>query len=369
MKKNYFMLAATTMMFAACAQTDVVNEIATEETPQAIGFETFANKATRAENSSAAYSWNLEDHHSTFMVWGGKKLNDGTFHSVYATTAHGTVTHDGTNWHANPAKYWDKAAAEYDFIAAAPATQPWEAYVETENDFSTGYLTLSNFQLTGTNLSVKHNSSSQLNNWKDDPDVDLLISNNTNVDRSTYNKPNPEVVPLQFNHILSRLNIIVCKHADVTEDVVVTQLVVGQLKSKASFDESSNSANPVSPGTKDRWSDWNADYSITGLTGAINTTPNAYLIQSLVIPQDISTEDIDINGTGTINQAYFKIAYKIGEEPFYGYYNLAKAMGETTFTFGEGWQNTLTITIHPDKIAFSGTVAEWAVVEDGGAIE
>lgn len=368
MKKNYFMLAATTMMFAACAQTDVVNEIATEETPQAIGFETFANKATRAENSSAAYSWNLEDHHSSFKVWGGKEVA-GVFHSVYATTSPGTVTHDGTNWHATPVKYWDKAADEYYFIAAAPSNKDWVAGVTSANDFETGYLTLSNFQLYGTNLSKKYNSSSQLNNWKGDQDVDLLISNNTQVQRSTYNTPNPDEVPLQFNHILSRLNIIVCKHADVTADVVVTELVVGKLKSKASFDESSKEANSASPGIKDRWSGWDADYSIKGLTGAINTTPNAYLIQSLVIPQDISTENIDINGTGTINQAYFKIAYEIGGEPFYGYYNLAKAMGETTFTFGEGWQNTLTITIHPDKIAFSGTVAEWAVVEDGGAIE
>lgn len=369
MKKNFFMLAATAALFAACAETDLVNDVNAVVEPQAIGFETFANKATRAENSTANYSWKLEEHHSSFKVWGGKKLSDGTFHSVYATTAPGTVTHDGTNWYADPAKYWDKAAAEYDFIAAAPATQPWNADVETAHNFKTGYLTLSNFQLKGTNLSVKHTSSSQLNNWKDDQDVDLLISNNTNVVRGTYNKPNPDAVPLQFNHILSRLNIIVCKHADVTADVVVTELVVDKLKSKASFNELSKVADPVSPGIKDRWSGWDADYSITGLTGAINTTPNAYLIQSLVIPQDISTEDIDINGTGAINQAYFKIAYKIGEEPFYGYYNLAKAMGETTFTFGEGWQNTLTITIHPDKIAFSGTVAEWAVVEDGGEIE
>ena len=54
MKKNYFLLAATTMMLAACAQTDVVNEIAVEETPQAIGFETFANKQTRADDASTA---------------------------------------------------------------------------------------------------------------------------------------------------------------------------------------------------------------------------------------------------------------------------------------------------------------------------
>ena len=48
MKMNYFMLAATAALFAACAETDLVNEIAVEETPQAIGFETFADKVTLA---------------------------------------------------------------------------------------------------------------------------------------------------------------------------------------------------------------------------------------------------------------------------------------------------------------------------------
>ena len=71
MKKNYFMLAATTMMLAACAQTDVVNEIAVEGTPQTIGFETFANKQTRAtneaENSTASTKQGLENLTNTIF--------------------------------------------------------------------------------------------------------------------------------------------------------------------------------------------------------------------------------------------------------------------------------------------------------------
>ena len=47
------MMAAAATMFAACTQSDFVNEVS-EEAPQAIGFETFVNKSTRAENSSAA---------------------------------------------------------------------------------------------------------------------------------------------------------------------------------------------------------------------------------------------------------------------------------------------------------------------------
>lgn len=368
MKKQYFLMAIAATMFAACSQTEIIDEVADNSTPKAIGFTTFADGQTRAENSGAAYSWDLEAHHNTFKVWGGKELVDGTFHSVYPTDNYGVVTHDGTNWYANPVKYWDKAAKEYYFIAAAPASENWVAVTPTANDFENGYLKLGNFQLKGTNLSVKHTNTTELNNWKGDQDVDLLISENTLVNRTSYNKPNPDVVPLKFNHILSRLNIKVCKHSDITADVFMTELVVDKLKSKASFSEATP-AHATSPGTKDRWSGWDVDYSITGLTGNITTNTDAYFIQSLVIPQEISTEDIDINGTGTINHAYFRIAYTIGGEPYYGYYNLAKAMGESKFTFGEGWQNTLTITIHPDNIQFSGKVAEWDEVTDGGEIE
>ena len=360
MKKNYFMLAATTMMLAACAQTDVVNEIATEETPQAIGFETFANKVTRAENSSAAYSWELEKHHSSFNVWGGKQLKDGTLIPVYATTNPGTVRHDGTNWHADPIKYWDKAAEKYVFFAAAPANAGWVADVKTANDFSTGYVTLSNFELKGTNLSEKNATSVPVHNWKDDKDVDLLISENTPVGRSHYTTDGNTNVHLNFSHILSRLNVIVCKHADVVGDVAVTELVVDMLKNKGSFNESLNPATSTSPGSNNRWKDQDGSYSITGLTGNVSTNKDAYLIQSLVIPQTITKETIDVNGGSDEKQAYFKIAYTIAGEPFYGYYNLAAAFGGDTFNFGEGWQNTLTITINPIGITFSGKVAEWA---------
>ena len=41
MKKNYFMLALASMMMAACANNDLVDEGVVKETPQAIGFETF----------------------------------------------------------------------------------------------------------------------------------------------------------------------------------------------------------------------------------------------------------------------------------------------------------------------------------------
>ena len=51
------MLAFASLMMAACANNDLVDDLVKEEVPQAIGFETFAQKATRAtENNDKDYN-------------------------------------------------------------------------------------------------------------------------------------------------------------------------------------------------------------------------------------------------------------------------------------------------------------------------
>lgn len=373
MKKNFFMLAATAALFAACAETELVNEVNVESTPQAIGFETFANKATRAtENNAGEYSWKLQDHHLTFKVWGGKNA-DGSLQSVYAKDAPGVVTF-GTAWVAAPLKYWDKTAEKYDFMAAAPAVPAagvnWVATTTTDHDFSTATLALTGFVLKGTNLSVTKSTNYEYN-WKGDQDVDLLISENTEVLRGAYNKATPDDVNLDFIHILSRLNIIVKKGLGITVPVNVTALKVYNLKNKGSFNETTAAVN-TTPGTAARWSSLGVDgtYELVGKPiDGIADDDARYVIQSLVIPQTINEEDIEINGTSTEAEAYFEIQYTIDGEKYHGFYNLAKAMGDATYTFGEGWQNNLTITINPAGITFSGDVSTWAVVKDGGSID
>ena len=72
------MLAFASLMMAACANNDLVDDLVKEEVPQAIGFETFAQKATRAtENSNGEYSLDLNDHHTSFKVWGYKNVQTG----------------------------------------------------------------------------------------------------------------------------------------------------------------------------------------------------------------------------------------------------------------------------------------------------
>ena len=51
-------MAMAAAMLASCAQTGLVEEIA-EEPQKAIGFSTFVDKATRAENSDEGYEGDI----------------------------------------------------------------------------------------------------------------------------------------------------------------------------------------------------------------------------------------------------------------------------------------------------------------------
>ena len=105
--------------------------------------------------------------------------------------------------------------------------------------------------------------------------------------------------------------------------------------------------------------------------------PN-YVIEALMIPQEILSDTINLDGTfptdATTTAPYIKIEYSIysynkedqtktAHEEYVAYYNLAKlfkiAKG-SKLAFNEGWQNTLNITIAPETIKFDGMVAPWA---------
>lgn len=364
MKKNYLFLAAAATMFTACVQSDLVSEIP-QETPQAIGFETFANKQTRAENNQTEYKWALQDHHLNFTVFAGKLIGDPKVspitQAVYSNDDNGTVSYSSSAWTASPLKYWDKTATEYYFYAGAPADEKWEFAMKTDGDYSTGYLTYNNFTLNGENLADGTNTYYE--NWSKDNtknDVDLMVAAPNTVKRSDYNKPTPENVHMQFNHILSRLSIKVKKGSEIasTQDLKLTSLVVYNMKNSGNFDESVEDADQTPKIA--RWTTNVGTYELPAVEVTGKITDPIYTHQYLVIPQAVKFEDIDTNGTGENKEAYFRIDYTIDGEAYYAYYNLAKAFGQNvSLNFQEGWANTLTITINPNAIAFDANVSSW----------
>lgn len=212
MKKNYFMLAATAALFAACVQTDVVTDIP-EPQQQAISFDAFANKTTRAEiaNVTALQS-------AGFQVWGYKyptSANEIVWENVIdQTTPTPTTTieknfftvFDGVNvtylngdWGYTNTQYWDKTS-KYNFYAVAPK----DPGANAEYSINKGLITI-----TG----VKSGMST------DEDFVEYLIDRDGVIDREGTNKI---PVPFNFSHIMSKISFKL--QAGVNEQIVVTSL-------------------------------------------------------------------------------------------------------------------------------------------------
>lgn len=370
MKKQYFLMAMAATMFAACSQTEMIDEVVENSTPKAIGFTTFADGQTRAENSSVAYSWNLEDHHTSFSVWGYKYVGT-TYTSVFSGQL---VESNAGVWTYSPIRYWDKAATNYGFYAAAP-TGFWTINYDPTEDLSTGYFTTTSaYTLQGDNINAGELGATLVESFNTfTNDKDLMIADASTIGLTTQTNP----VNFNFIHILSRLNVTIKADAsliDIDNDdtpdntVTINSVTVNNLISTGSFDE-----NKVAAGEKiNRWTttDATVDYNYTG-SNTVKTTA-LYAIQSLVMPQDADYKEIKLDGTDAETSAapYITINYTItptgggAGETFVATYNLAKAFGITSgnkLSFFEGYQNTLNITIKPTAITFDANVAVWDV--------
>ena len=378
MKKNYFMLAATTMMLAACAQTDVVNEIAVEETPQAIGFETFANKQTRADDETpAAATTALATHHDAYKVWAYKNTQNTTL----VFNAEGVKASDNSY---SFTQYWDKAATNYYFYAAAPAlavTQNGLTFTESKTGATTNqdaaYFMYTDLTLSGSNFSnltnlrtdaqstfiIKDNEGKQTITGTD---VDYMIAK-TPVARANGTYTNP--VNFDFKHILSRLNITI-KAAASTPTIKLTNLSLHSLKNKATFNSSMETFTS-------RWSSsattaYNG-YKVASNTGITVPTTASYILECLLIPQIAKYQSVALAGENSYdeNAPYIHVQYMIDSEIFDAYYNLAALFGATSddtntndkkeneVTFSEACQSTLNITFNPTGIEFSTTTTNW----------
>lgn len=388
MKKILFLTtlaAAFAFGFSSCSNEELVENIEQAQGAE-IAFDTFADKLTKAENSSETALTDLEGHHTSFNVWGTKLI--GTDNKVVYSVADAGKVEYGTDWTATPKKFWDKAAASYNFYAAAPANASW---VFTFNsDSSDGTLTYADFTLKGVNA-ITAASTTSVETWKGvADDVDLMIASPCNVARASYNKADPEKVNLQFNHILSRLNVLVKKGTNLADEKVsLKELGIYKLINKGSFNEGATITGNLADGTIERWTNaaLEGTYDLAGLA-LVDANPSKdngvtvtaqYVGEWLLIPQDITMKKLDADfsdfGTtgsvtedGAKNEAYIKVVYTINDEEFTGYYNLAAAFGKTTsgdkVAFCEGWQNNLTIVINPDAIEFDPQVFNWATKEE-----
>lgn len=376
MKKSYLIIAAAAIAFAACTNEEVMYEV--QENLTAIDFTTFAKKATRSENSNQSYEWNLENHHTTFSVWGFKNTSDDLVFNGETVTYKAS----GDAWKYVNNRYWDKAATEYTFYACAPQNGPFTFNgASSAATMEDGYFTIgSAYSKVGENISPK-SSGDAVQSWKTaSSDVDLMIAAECKLTDTGLTNAQSGKVLLQFIHILSRLNVTLKTTDDFYpavasgDKIKVSNITIGHMKNSGTFDESAVSGDALSSGTAARWTasgDNNFSYDIDYDVNQDKT----YVIETLVMPQQAAIETIALAGdevTGNSEEApYIVITYTISNyeetasEEFVAYYNLASAFGKTTGTldFNEGWSNTLNIKIAPNIIEFDAVVAPWADIQ------
>ena len=314
-------MAAAAALFAACAETDFVNEATVQDAPKAIGFETFSNKATRHSTATT-----MNTYHENFGVYGYNDV-DNLFMENFK------VAYDASNWGYNGVKggtdgtteqemqYWNKST-NYDFYAYAPYNKD---VTITAGKFSIpvgDYAAMQNLQETF--------STTQNTNAKFTSGVDWMLA----TAQEDYKHSQGATVPLEFSHMLSKLTVAVQTSGD--ENVQVTALsVTGDTYKTGSYD-----------GTA-----WTATNNVV-LAGSLGTvtvkdTPY-YAMEYLLIPVTTAAPKLSIT-------------YKVNGQT-YTQSNLA-VTGITSFAAGTHY--TLTVSVGLEPIAFTATATVWATGANG----
>ena len=221
MKKNYVMLAFATLMMAACANNDLVDEgVLKEEAPQAIGFETFANKTTRAiiddpNTDDVNEATQLQNYHTSFGVWAYKTVGSTTTnvmpnYKVDYTT--GTpATWEYKNVTNQSLKYWDKQATNYNFYAYAP-------YAATGVSIDEGKISIINGE-----YAANENLQSKIVEGVEKgftTSTDWMIAEANNIAKANFGKDVEEV----FKHTMSKLaNCLVCNELEGISSLPLTR--------------------------------------------------------------------------------------------------------------------------------------------------
>ncbi len=344
MKKNYFMLAAVATLFAACAETDVLVDVSEKESaPQAIGFDAFANKTTRAEITSKDI---LKNQGYGFKVWGYKYpstdqniiWNDVKDGDVITTSKNYFTVFDGVDvtwraategvaahWGYDNTQYWDETAT-YNFYAVAPADEA---------------SSISNGKIIIRDVASAHANDSK----------DYLIdrAGNTNIAGSAK-----AVQSFDFNHIMAKLSFVLKADENINEKITVTSLkMTGWNDAEGTFTQTLTET-PVRTISAEEWEletpSVSGEFEIVSSNLEISQAGVDVGNKYIVVPQTINyTTEQDNSGNVTSESGLtFTISYTIADEEFNNQVGVITA----NQIWGTDTHTTYTITVGPAAIKF-----------------
>lgn len=356
-------LAASALaVVAACQNSPVLVDTELEgitlsqpDKDRTIEFATFADRSTRA----AATVSDLEFYHPTFKVYGTKTSNGGDkvqpiFEGVTVTVHIAEEDTVPNTWVYDTDRYWDKQADYYQFVAYAPAHAPI-AYqhnlVEVNHPTATFYS--HDYTLIGQNLMQGAPTTAEKNagfTGEEGTDCDVMRS-----EPFAVTDPNTTpVVTFNFKHTLAKLNVTAKANADAPYVITIDSVCVAGLLSTGSYDHTNG---------------WEAkgtnlvDYVFDTPATAITATTKTYVVESLVMPQDIAA-------TQLVTLCYTITSGTYSEEFTYTT-TLADLFANKATQFEAANSYTVNFNIAPEKniITFEAGVTAWEEHETNNNIE
>lgn len=385
-------LVAGAAIVASCSDTiKLNNEVPQPTQVEKIGFVTYSEKTTRADESNSV---NLYDFHEAFDVYAWKTANNevqsvfshdpveyfdstktaGTY--VYADDFSKLSKEWGDNWATNTSfkgwfyedvRYWDKLATNYYFYAIAP-------YEETPSPA----LTINNGD---ANIKIgdaddRYKISTEKNLAKDSTLTKDKKYFGFNKDYMLADRfaTKFQLVTLNFHHILTKLNvkITLTDAYKGQQPFIINNLTIAGLEDEAYFEY--NTAMTNNGWTTKDSSTYNliddTDYILKNVPDSVNDKTEYseyYWFQTLVFPQTLTCDTVGAQANAPASK-YLYIEYTIGTEPFQAYYDLAYVFGcsqDTTdnnnkYDLEQGSEYTINIKVGPDPIIFEANTSKWA---------
>ena len=386
---NIMVLVAGAAIVASCSDTiKLNNEVPQTTQNEKIGFVTYSEKATRADETNSV---KLYDFYKTFDVYAWKTANnevqsvfshvpveyftaDTTGTYVYKVAPAKPSTEWGDNWAADNTlkgwfyenvRYWDKLAVKYNFYAIAP-------YEETPSPA---------LSIADDDDNIKIGSANDL--YKVSTEKNLAKDSTLTKDKKYYgfNKDYMlaekvsekfRLVTLDFHHILTKFNvkITLTNTYKGTQPFTVKNLSIVGFEDEAYFEY--NTDMVTNGWTTKNGSTYNlvdtTDYILKNVPDSITDKTEYsgyYWFQTLIFPQTLTCDTIGALTTAP-NSKYLYIEYTIGKELFKAYYDLAYVFGSTqeaannTYELKQGNEYTINVKVGPDPIVFEANASAWA---------
>lgn len=417
---------AVAAMLASCSDTTKLsNEIRQETKTEKIGFVTYSEKATRADQTNSV---NLYDFYKIFDVYAWKTANNESQsvfshvpveyftasstsgEVVYATDFSKLAEEWGDDWATDNnikgwlyenVRYWDKLATKYNFYAIAP-------YEETPSPALT---------IADNNANIQIGTSSDT--YKISTEKNLAIVDNKVTEGKKYfgflkdymladkSGTRNQLVTLNFHHILTKLNVkITLTNAyKGTQPFTIKKLHIVGLEDEGYFNYGTSMTDNGWTTTAGKTYNWKIenDYILKNVPAANpdqTEYSGYYWIQTLVFPQTLTC-----SAEGALTAAptgkYLYIEYTIGDETFKAYYDLAYVFDPTlkcikdavlytdeelaadaslsqpkepavtvagTYDLEQGSEYTINIKVGPEPIIFEAKSTKWAVEDENELI-